>query len=581
MKKIYILLAIFFAFNSTNAQNRQHTDYSIKSINTSIDKNKSGKNQFNSYKTDTELLDTIIIYNTSNELLYRETRSFDAAGNILNNLGENWINGLWINSIRHLFTYDVNGNLLTELDKSYNNDSTWIRNQRYTYTYDANGKELSFLFEVWLNNSWVNDYRDTYTYDASGKELSCLREGLLQNSWGNEYRFTYTYDDKENILTEISENWINYEYFDSIKYTYNYDNIGNKVTELFEHFKNSVLVDYHRYTFTYNSDGKELTMLHSIWPNNTWVNSDRNIFTYDTNGNLLSELDDVWTDDSLWVSDQRYTYVFDNNGNELSKLHEIYRGNTWSNFERSSFSYNTNREVLTTLNEHWQDTIWITESRSAYTYSTYGKALSYISEEPGAKLTFTYDANGNVLIELDERTLHNSFNGFNWQFITRYTFTYDAHGNTETGKYERLDLDKGEWLPFDSYFGRDPIGPQGIIQPPATSFQLMNSNMVSKTYRYVLRYISLTALNIINTFGKRDIVIYPNPANDMITIDLHDLGDIQKMNILIYDLQGHVLMKQNIKQEITEIRLDHVKAGIYILEIFSNTSTLIKKFIKK
>jgi len=62
----------------------------------------------------------------------------------LKDLAEGWQTNEWVNSANICFTYDANGNMLTELDESWKNDSIWVNDQRYTYTYDGNEKSCLF-----------------------------------------------------------------------------------------------------------------------------------------------------------------------------------------------------------------------------------------------------------------------------------------------------------------------------------------------------------------------------------------------------------------------------------------------------
>ena len=57
--------------------------------------------------------DTIIGYDTV-EAIKRQTRTFDAHGNVLNRLDEVTQYGFWYNSTNVTSTYDANGNKLSE-----------------------------------------------------------------------------------------------------------------------------------------------------------------------------------------------------------------------------------------------------------------------------------------------------------------------------------------------------------------------------------------------------------------------------------------------------------------------------------
>ena len=95
-------------------------------------------------------------------------------------LGEQWQTNAWVNYKRDTYTYDANGNMLTELEEYW--QGSWVNSERWTYTYDANGNMLTRLDEQWQTNAWVNYYRWTYTYDANGNSITGKSEEW-QGNW--------------------------------------------------------------------------------------------------------------------------------------------------------------------------------------------------------------------------------------------------------------------------------------------------------------------------------------------------------------------------------------------------------------
>ncbi|MDZ7777869.1 MAG: T9SS type A sorting domain-containing protein [Bacteroidales bacterium] len=76
-------------------------------------------------------------------------------------------------------------------------------------------------------------------------------------------------------------------------------------------------------------------------------------------------------------------------------------------------------------------------------------------------------------------------------------------------------------------------------------------------------------------------VIFPNPVNDRLTVEIpkNEKGDYM---ISIIDLNGKILMKENYTQvgEI-EINTTSLKNSFYIIEIEFENKTYRQKFIKK
>ncbi len=107
-----------------------------------------------------------------------EALHYDAQGNMLSELNESWQNGQCVSCYTY---FDAQGNIF-HMNRL---NGQWVNSYRGTYTYDAQGNMLSYLNENWENGQLVNSYRGTYTYDAQGNMLSELRSwqnGQLMNS---------------------------------------------------------------------------------------------------------------------------------------------------------------------------------------------------------------------------------------------------------------------------------------------------------------------------------------------------------------------------------------------------------------
>jgi hypothetical protein len=85
----------------------------------------------------------------------------------------------------------------------------------------------------------------------------------------------------------------------------------------------------------------------------------------------------------------------------------------------------------------------------------------------------------------------------------------------------------------------------------------------------------------IANISNEDIMLYPNPANDRVIIDLQRLNSVQKSNISIYNIQGQTIMQQILQQEKTEIDISGLSKGVYILKVCNGERTEVKKLLKE
>lgn len=80
-----------------------------------------------------------------------------------------------------------------------------------------------------------------------------------------------------------------------------------------------------------------------------------------------------------------------------------------------------------------------------------------------------------------------------------------------------------------------------------------------------------------NEFNK--VAIYPNPATDVINIDMGSLGQPTKGSVVMYDLQGRIV--RQFDSVVSAVNVSSLNAGMYILNINYDGYTEVKKVIVK
>ncbi len=258
---------------------------------------------------------------------------------------------------RYTYSYDSNGNILTELVSTWNS-SAWMDYTRVNYTYDTQNNLITEFSELWSNTKWVNAGRHTYTYDSQGNKMTDLYEFWATNAWVNFSKFSYTYDIQGCLMKDLYERWV------------------------IAAWKN-VYCD----TCTYDSNGNELIRLKKSWSNlNTWIDSERNTYTYDTQGNRITFLNEFaasWKNEkTIWVGNYYTTYTYDELGNRLTEFHTFNEANLgWTNSHRFNNTYDSQGNKLSQLLEIWNDSVWVNSTRSLYTYDiNYNCTLGELNE---------------------------------------------------------------------------------------------------------------------------------------------------------------------------------------------------------
>ncbi len=124
-------------------------------------------------------------------LMYRDTFTYDEAGNMLTYTNESGDTGTWTNNYMETYTYDENGNCLTYLVQIWS--GVWDNLDFMTMTYNANGKILTNLYQYWDGAAWTNASHGIFSYDADGNEINSLYQYWDGAAWTNDGQVEYDY----------------------------------------------------------------------------------------------------------------------------------------------------------------------------------------------------------------------------------------------------------------------------------------------------------------------------------------------------------------------------------------------------
>ena len=77
----------------------------------------------------------------------------------------------------------------------------------------------------------------------------------------------------------------------------------------------------------------------------------------------------------------------------------------------------------------------------------------------------------------------------------------------------------------------------------------------------------------------QDIFVYPNPFNDQLNIVVSGKADIFK-HYRITDISGRIIMNGNLNGVLTEINVQNLDKGIYIIQLTEGKITVSKKIVR-
>jgi len=83
------------------------------------------------------------------------------------------------------------------------------------------------------------------------------------------------------------------------------------------------------------------------------------------------------------------------------------------------------------------------------------------------------------------------------------------------------------------------------------------------------------------TLSGNKILLFPNPANDKITISIDKTNTLDYSDVAIYDIQGQLLIKRFNVNTKAEFNVNAFAKGVYIVKVTNNNKTTVAKFVKE
>jgi len=104
---------------------------------------------------------------------------------------------------RSIYSYNSSGLITLINTELQNNFGAWQNHKRETFTYNTQGQLISEKGELFQNNSWLNDSRNKldYTYDANGNIATQTHIISQMNSWVPDDKIIRSYDNLNRSIT--------------------------------------------------------------------------------------------------------------------------------------------------------------------------------------------------------------------------------------------------------------------------------------------------------------------------------------------------------------------------------------------
>ena len=405
---------------------------------------------------------------------------------------------------------------------------------------------------------------DNQDYYTRGQEIQALIDVSVQNDT-NKF---YTYADFQNNLTSTTTDLVDYA----------------GITDLMD-ARNTYLSTYPDFQgapdiTNISSSPTTLSIGDSVWITTDIINADSVILAFRYSSTELFTKVDMFDDglhgDGVAV-DNNYGYLLHNIGHTVE--YYIYADNdTAGKFspERAAYEYHNiiiGGDVVLNelcainsglwLDPQGQSEDWIElYNNSANSVSLKGYYLSDDNSDLN-KWRFpdtTIAANDYLIVWADKDTLDIGLHaGFKLSATGEAIFLSDSSG---------ILIDEiifGSQSASNVTYGRFPNG--------TGPWEYMSSSQISENNPPV-------SVEEVEVLEKNSFVLFPNPANNLINVEIDAKGDYQ---VVLQDINGRILLSKKVTDSATRFSFDisNYSIGFYLITITNNEFTSTKKFIKK
>ena len=292
------------------------------------------------------------------------------------------------------------------------------------------------------------------------------------------------------------------------------------------------------------------------------------------------------------------------------------QGGSWSTYNTSNTSYNLSGLAASTTYE------WQVRAKNAYGNSSYSSIISFTTSS--ATLTYCASKGNNANYEWIQRVQFSGFDnvsgknggyanftnlvatvargetlpiyfqaGFSGSSYTEYwsiwidfnqNGTFDSNERVVYGSSSSSNLlTANVTIPSDAVLGNTRMRVSmkyNAAQTPCETFAY--GEVEDYTINVLQTRVSGTTTEpIAEELSNVDVEaykLYPNPANDKITVSLQ--GIIGDVSLRIYDTQGRLVKETILYNMETELDVSNLAKGIYIISIDEEKMPINKRFVK-
>lgn len=476
----------------------------------------------------------------------------------------------WINYKQRLFFFNEFRNLTSYTEQLWNSvQQSWDNNIQYLYGYDVSQHWIYFERQDWDPDSlrWEANYRYLYTYE-NNLNTETLRQtwNSADLTWVNGRKFLYYYDILVNLVEEIQFVWQSGSstWEESTRISYILDQSGQVSEKIYQAWVTGTWMNMVRYTYQYHTSGLVSEIVYYIRDGEEWDQEERYLKEYDELDFLVREVDQKWQEvNGSWINDYKWEYYFTH---YMEPLHAFISDST----NVSCYGFSDGTATVTITGGTPPYTILWNDQQSTNTATVYGLAADryYTVTVTDAALNSVSDS--VMLLQPPEIITGPIYGEVNVNQNDTVLYWVES----DTSSYFSWFVTHGEIL---SAQGGDTIVVRWT-QPGQGKVSVYETSTDGCEGDTIHLCVSISPTSVAKQLSGY-LQIYPNPANQWITIHLaKDVFEPWSLEIL--DMTGKMIwLFPTITQDKLHLSLDNLPPGIYFFRIKNSSWIEIRKVV--
>lgn len=284
-----------------------------------------------------------------------------------------------------------------------------------------------------------------------------------------------------------------------------------------------------------------------------------------------------------WVQSQNQEMFYDDYGRLMARVVTQWKSDHWENLNTFTYYYDDNERLVLYHRDYWVNNIWTDFSADSLFYDQEGflaerSARLTSSGEYVTRILYAYGTTGLKLSQTRQDFLNAA-----WVNAIRTNYFYNDCGTQVSILGEKWLNENWEKDSRSDIFYHYEVNP-GVKRIPVCR----DGRTVYVQAKYLVKYLALgdclgeclsqqssPEYDVKPTVGNKDkevpFVVFPNPANDHITVRITDSGcPVARMELL--DYYGRSLRSiDTYGQEMMTMDIGSLSGGNYILRVFADT----------